>query len=86
MSCNCKTEIEAQLAERFKAAKPEAHNHAVALQGYGFGIVGNTMVMRGGMAYKATALFPRKSGGTQTKTLHGQMVFAFCPFCGSKQG
>lgn len=82
--CDCRSSITEKLAERFKAAQPQATDHKVELQGYGFGVVGNTMVMRPYMAYKASADYPLKKGGTKWKTLTGNMVFSFCPFCGSK--
>lgn len=84
--CNCKTEIEAGLAERFKAAKPEATDHSVTLEGYGFSIVNGVVTMKPFMPYTARAEYPRKAGGTTTKKLKGTMVFSFCPFCGTKQG
>lgn len=85
--CNCKAELEAKLTERFKASKPEATGHSVTLEGYGFAIVGNTMVMRPVMPYKAHAAFPNKKGGAdREKTMKGTMVFSFCPFCGVKIG
>ena len=84
--CNCKAELEAGLTERFKAAKPEAKDHRVTLEGYGLAIVDNTMVLKPFMSAKATAKYPRKGGGHAEKTLKHTMVFSFCPFCGVKQG
>lgn len=80
--CNCKTEIEAKLTENFKANKPEASEHSVSLEGYGFCIVNNTLTMKPTMPYKARASYPMKAGGSKDKTLTGTMVFSFCPFCG----
>jgi hypothetical protein len=84
LTCNCRTELEAKLTERFKANNPDASGHKVDLQGYGFGIVNNTMVMQGCMTYKAAATFPIKKGGTKYKTQTGNMIFSYCPFCGVK--
>lgn len=33
--CNCKTEIEAALLERFKAKHPDAASHSATLEGKG---------------------------------------------------
>lgn len=82
--CDCRKELETQLTERFKANAPQAFEHRVGLQGYGFAIVDNTLTMRGYMPYKASADFPLKKGGTKPKTQTGNMVFSFCPFCGEK--
>lgn len=86
-NCNCRDEIEAQLTERFKAHAPEASDHRVTLEGYGFAIVNNTLVMKPAMPYKAYALFPnKKTGADKGKTMKGAMVFRFCPFCGVEVG
>lgn len=84
--CDCKTTLEAQLTERSKAAAPEAHDHKVTLEGYGFGVQNNTMVMRGFMPYTTFARVPMKKGGEKPQKLKGNMVFSFCPFCGEKVG
>lgn len=84
MTCNCKTEIESTLTERFKQQTPEAKDHRVVLHGFGLGIQNNTMVLRGYMEAKAFALFPKKDGGTRAKTTTSMMVFSYCPFCGAK--
>lgn len=79
--CNCKSEIEAGVAARYSELTG-ATEVQVELQGYGFGIVGNTMVMRGCMPYKVSAVHAKKSGGTYEKRKTGVMSFTFCPFCG----
>lgn len=84
-TCNCKTEIEQALAENFRKNRPEFSDHGVRLEGYGFAIVDNTMVMKPTMPYKATAYAPNKTGGPEkVKSFKGTMVFKFCPFCGTK--
>ena len=82
MTCDCKTELEAKLTERFKAASPDSRDHKVTLEGYGFGIRDNTMVLQPYMNYKAFAFTPLKKGGEKPKKTIGNMVFTFCPFCG----
>lgn len=84
-TCNCKTEIEQALTEDFRKNRPEFNEHGVSLEGYGFAIVGERMVMRPTMPYKATAYAPNKAGGPErVKSFKGTMVFTFCPFCGTK--
>jgi len=80
--CNCKKELEEKLTERFKGASPEAADHSVKLQGYGFVIIGNTMKHRGYMEYKTFANVTLKKGGLKSKKTTGSMFFSFCPFCG----
>ena len=82
--CNCRADIEAKLLANFEKAAPEAEAHGVTLQGYGFTVVGNAMVMRGFMPYEAQADYQTKSGGRKVKKLKGTMVFNYCPFCGEK--
>ena len=86
MTCTCKTDLEAKLTERFKANAPEASDHSVTLQGYGFAIVGNSMKSMGYMDAKASANYPLKNGGSKQKTVTQNMFFSFCPFCGVKVG
>ena len=82
--CDCKDRLEAQLTERFAASKPEAHDHKVTLEGYGFSIHENAMVLRGFMPYTAFAFVPLKKGGEKPQKIKGNMIFSFCPFCGEK--
>lgn len=84
MSCNCKQEIEAKLTERFKAATPDSHGHKVTLEGYGFGIVNNTMVMQPYFNYTGFSYVPLEKGGEKPKRVTGNMIFSYCPFCGEK--
>ena len=83
MTCNCKDGIEAKLTERFKAQAPEATDHGVTLQGYGY-CMSATITNRAYMPYKTTAEFPLKKGGTKVKSTTGSMFFNYCPFCGVK--
>lgn len=86
-TCECKTKIEAELNGRFKSQKPEASDHNVSLQGYGFAVVGNELQMRPFMNYEASAFFPvKKTGIEKGKTVKGMLTFSFCPFCGVKIG
>lgn len=81
--CECKTEIEAQLVERFKGKHPNAAGHKAALQGYGFAIVGGTMTLRPYMDIKFGAGNANKKTGIERwKNEKGTMSFRFCPFCG----
>jgi len=84
MTCNCRADIEAKLKEHFVKQKPDATEHGVTLQGYGFVIMDNTMKSKPLMPYKLSALEPLKKGGTKLKTTTGNMFFNFCPFCGVK--
>lgn len=83
MTCNCKTELEAKLTERFKAQTPDSRDHKVKLEGYGFGIINNTMILQPYMTYEAFSYVPLKNGGEKPKKMKGNMMFSFCPFCGT---
>lgn len=80
--CNCKSDIEARLLERFKGTAAEATDHGVVLQGYGLVIVENRMESRPYMPFKASARYPLKNGGSKVKTSSQNMMFNYCPFCG----
>lgn len=81
--CNCKTEIEAQLVERFKDKHPEATGHRATIEGYGFAVVGNTLLLRPYMPVKFGAGHANKKTGLERwKAEKGTMSFRFCPFCG----
>lgn len=83
LTCNCRAELEEKLTERFKAQAPEAAEHDVSLEGYGFGISTDCgVVQRGLMTYSAKATYTSKTGNVRRKTTKGNMVFSYCPFCG----
>lgn len=84
MKCNCRKDIEEKLTERFKASTPDARDHKVILDGYGFGIVNNTMVMQPYFSYTAFSYVQLKKGGEKPKKVTGNMIFTYCPFCGEK--
>lgn len=86
MTCNCKTEIEAKLLERFKNLSPEAKSHEVELTGYALVIQDNAIVSKGCMDISTKAEFlVKKSGSFKLKKASGgNMVFTFCPFCGKR--
>lgn len=85
VQCTCRADLEKSLLDRFVAHQPEGSGHSIELQGYGFAIVGDSMISAPFMEYKATAKFPvKKTGGTKEKTVRGNMMFSFCPFCGQK--
>ncbi len=84
--CDCATQLEAKLTERFQAQAPNARDHKVKLQGYGIVIQNNAMVMRGFMPYETFARVPLKKGGEKPQKTKGSMFFSFCPFCGEKVG
>jgi len=81
--CNCRTDLEARLLERFKEAEPLATGHEVKLTGYAF-IFGKQLRMVGVMPIEQTADFPLKKGGTKRKSVKCSMQFTHCPFCGDK--
>ena len=82
--CNCKTEIEQNLTERYQAAEPSGREHKVRLQGFGLVVVGDALKQRPYMEYEAFAYVPLKKGGEKPKKQRGNMFFSFCPFCGEK--
>lgn len=84
MKCNCKKELEEKLKDRFSATAPEATDHGVTLQGYGFGLTDDGLIVTGFMEAKATAVYPLKKGGFKQKTVTQNMHFSYCPFCGTK--
>lgn len=85
-TCNCKADIEAKLLERHIQQTPDDRKHEARLEGYGFGIIGNTMVVRPYMPFKLKAEHTFKNGNVKTQTKTGSMHFSFCPFCGVKIG
>ena len=86
LTCNCQKELEVKLTERFKENVPDARDHKVRLQGYGFVVGKEAIVARGYMPYRASATHPLKKGGEKEKSTVGNMFFSYCPFCGLKAG
>lgn len=85
--CNCRSDIEAKLAERFKNEQPAATGHRAELMGYAIGLGNQSMSMYlvGCMPIELTAEFPLKGGVLRKrKTTKQSMFFTFCPFCGEK--
>lgn len=83
-TCNCKTELEAKLLERFKTNAPDATDHGVELIGYSFVIVGNTLTHMPYMEVRTSSMQPLKKGGSKLKKGTTNMFFTYCPFCGTK--
>lgn len=82
MQCNCQTEIEQQLLERFKSEHPESANHTCGLHGYVLVLAGNSLES----LPKVTAVFRHtvtaKSGSVREKKIEHSMVGHYCIFCG----
>jgi hypothetical protein len=83
MTCNCKSELEAKLTENFKSATPDARDHKVELKGYGFGIIKNKLILQPYFEYEGFSYVPLKKGGEKPKKIIGNMIFSYCPFCGT---
>lgn len=81
MKCNCKSELEAQLAETFNERHPDKAPYSAELQGYGLAHNGNELQLVGCMPVQLT---PTSPTGKRPKTLKSRMVFTYCPFCGVK--
>lgn len=82
--CNCRDDIEKKLLARFIDQAPQATGHQAKLQGYGFVLMEDALVMRGCMPFKLSAIHQLKNGGNKEKTSTQNMMFSFCPFCGEK--
>ena len=83
-TCNCRKDIEAKLLERFKLSAPDASEHGVTLQGYSLVIETAGLFSKPVMPYKTSAIYPLKKGGTKLKTVTGNMILNYCPFCGAR--
>lgn len=81
--CNCRTEIEKRLTEKFAQDEPEAREHKARLTGYAL-LFGETLKEKGAMPIELTAIFPLKKGGEKEKKSKSNMIFTYCPFCGEK--
>lgn len=84
--CDCKTELEVKLLERVKEALPDSTNHSVEIEGYVFGISGNSMFSCQAMtvAIKHTVTV-KKTGLQKQKTEKQKMMASYCMFCGEKR-
>lgn len=82
MSCNCKSDIEARLLERFRSTEAQATGHTIELQGYALLLGGARMDVRGYMPVEASARHTTKSGTVRVKKQKQNMLFSYCPFCG----
>lgn len=82
--CDCKTDIEAKLLDRFKTNAPDAQAHTARLTGYTLLLGSNSIVQKGCMGIELTAAHPLKKGGYKAKTERSNMIFSYCPFCGEK--
>jgi hypothetical protein len=82
--CDCKSDIEAKLTERFAQKEPKGRGHQVELQGYGMVIIDNTAKVLPCMTYEAFAYMPLVKGGERPKKSTGSMFFTYCPFCGER--
>lgn len=83
MNCDCKSDIEARLLERFKESAPTGQNHGVTIAGYGFCIEGNKMTQRPYAEVTQSADMPKKTGGWTLKRSKVNMYFSYCPYCGA---
>lgn len=82
MTCNCKTELQAKLLERFKETEPEAQDHCIEIQGYAF-IFGKTVTLKLATPVHFTGKYlVKKTGLLKEKTTKQNLIFTFCPFCG----
>lgn len=84
MSCDCRSEIQEKLLERFKEKNPDVSEHHVLLTGYALILEEAILKEKGCMGIELTALYPLKKGGAKEKKQKQNMIFTFCPFCGEK--
>ena len=84
MTCDCKKTIEDKLTARFKDQAPDATDHKVRISGYALILGEVNLTQKGYMPMKCTAKHPLKKGGIKEKTETQDMIFSFCPFCGTK--
>lgn len=87
MKCECKKVLEAKLEEHVKKALPEGfERHRADLEGFGLGIVGDSMVLQLAIPYTGDVLVPKKAGGLKKQKINTFVVASYCPFCGTKCG
>lgn len=87
LTCSCRADWQAKLAEQYAALNPDASNIRADLKGYAFG-AGQTLnlVEMGAMEVQYTGEWKLKSGAVKPRTYKARMFFAYCPFCGRKAG
>jgi hypothetical protein len=87
LTCSCRADWQAKLAEHYAALNPDASNIRADLMGYAFG-AGQTLnlVEMGAMEVQYTGEWKLKSGAVKPRTYKARMFFAYCPFCGRKAG
>lgn len=82
MTCECKTELQVKLLERFKETEPEAQDHCAEIQGYAF-IFGKTVTLKLATPVHFTGKYLiKKTGLLKEKTTKQNLIFTYCPFCG----
>lgn len=82
--CECKSNIERKLNERFVDKYPSAKNHAVTLTGYAILIGEDGLKQKGCMEFEMKAEHTLKNGREKLKIFKQNMFFNFCPFCGER--
>lgn len=83
MQCDCRTRVEANILEHFKAQNPDATDHKVELKGYGITIGEKKLDLRAGMPAATSCMRTAKTTGrVSEKKSEITMFFPFCPFCG----
>lgn len=84
--CNCRQELEAKLLELAKEQLPESTGHSVEIEGYVFGLKGNTIFSCQALtvAIKHTVT-SKKTGFQKQKVEKQKMVARYCMFCGEKR-
>ena len=82
MTCNCKTDIEAKLAQRHAEQTPEDTDHKAMLKGYGI-VFGPQAGLRPYAEVELTRQKVVKRTGEKklTKSILN-MFFTHCPYCG----
>ena len=84
MLCNCQQEVAVRMLERFKKNKPELTDHHLRLDGYVLTVMDDTWVSIGAMPVVCTGKFLTKKLVEKTSKTTAQMLFSYCPFCGTR--
>lgn len=80
--CDCKKKIEANLLERFKTDFPAGADHSAVIDGYGFAVTNNKVVLAPYHEVSRSLVVAKKTGGFAQKRSKIKMLFRFCPYCG----